>query len=527
MSTVTWLHLSDFHFQTPEQRSWDQNCVLRPLLIDVREQIMSAGLRPDFILVSGDIAFQGTPEEYALAQVFFDELLQAAELSKERLFVVPGNHDVDRSNITWGASAIAASINSRQVLAQVLNAEADRGLIFSRLKHYADFVNGYFEGHLTFDNKDYFYVREFGVGDLHVAVLGLNSAWLAVGGEEDRGRLALSELQVRKALEASREADLRIALLHHPFDWIKDFDVDACESLLMESCAFILHGHLHRTIVRQIKMPDAGAMVLAAGACYESREYPNRYHLVRLDSDNRKGTAYLRKYSDSRGGFWMADSEAFKHTSRGEVEFTLPLTSGGRPYRIKEKVLLYQYLDDQQMRQVKKHRIQALQDGVSRFQDRYKWTGLGKCTLKLKTPGASLVDLSKPGDLQRVYASTGPWDVYEVRFDPPLAAGEVHDVQVDWDLYDERRRALPFYSTTIDVPTDYLKMTVVLHKPPIAAKAMVFPAVAKTMVFPSTSGSEPVEVFDLEADPQTNTICWEIANPKLGYRYLITWTWRQ
>jgi 3',5'-cyclic AMP phosphodiesterase CpdA len=92
MSTITWLHLSDLHFRGNELHTWDENVVLRAFLVDVRERIASDGLRPDFIAVSGDIAFSGAPEEYTLAERFLDELLEVTDLSKTQLFIVPGNH---------------------------------------------------------------------------------------------------------------------------------------------------------------------------------------------------------------------------------------------------------------------------------------------------------------------------------------------------------------------------------------------------------------------------------------------------
>jgi hypothetical protein len=51
--------------------------------------------------------------------------------------------------------------------------------------------NGYFD-HLAFDDKGY-YVHRLRLAGRRVTVLGLNSAWLAQGGEEDRGGLALGE----------------------------------------------------------------------------------------------------------------------------------------------------------------------------------------------------------------------------------------------------------------------------------------------------------------------------------------------
>lgn len=80
MSKITWLHLSDLHFR--ESANWDENIVLKALLTDIREQIKSEDLRPDFIVVTGDIAFRSAPEEYTLAGQFLDKLLKATDLRK-------------------------------------------------------------------------------------------------------------------------------------------------------------------------------------------------------------------------------------------------------------------------------------------------------------------------------------------------------------------------------------------------------------------------------------------------------------
>ncbi|MBW1781289.1 MAG: SUMF1/EgtB/PvdO family nonheme iron enzyme [Deltaproteobacteria bacterium] len=322
MSEITWFHLSDLHFRVGEGHSWDRDIVLRKLLEDVRGCMDSEGLRPDLILVSGDIAFSGRIEEYDLARRFFDELLDAAGLSRERLLIVPGNHDVDRKAISRGAHAIAASLDNRQAVNEVLGNEQDRRMILRRFDAYARFVGDYFAGQIGLDDKHYFYTRTFELAGRRIVVLGLNSAVLAAG-DEDRGRLVLGERQVRETLEASRGADLRIALMHHPFDWLREFDRDDCESPLMGGCDFILHGHLHRTGLQSLTTPDARAMIIAAGACYETRDYPNACNWLQLDVKAGQGTVYLRTYSDQSGGFWTKDVMTYQKVSDGRCTFTL------------------------------------------------------------------------------------------------------------------------------------------------------------------------------------------------------------
>jgi 3',5'-cyclic AMP phosphodiesterase CpdA len=322
--TLTWLHLSDLHFRRAER--YNERIVLRALLHDVGARVEQDGLGPDFIIVSGDIAFGGKPAEYALAEAFFDELLAVTGLGKDRLFPVPGNHDVDRDCISRGAQGIAASLADRRSVNAVLADDADRGLLLARFEGYRQFVDGYLGDRLPCDYADggsYYYVRPLDLAGLRVTLLGLNSAWLAHGGDEDRHKLALGERQVRAALDDAAGADLRIALMHHPFDWLRDFDRTNSEALLTDHCDFVLHGHMHQVGLLQARTPDSDAFVIAAGACYETREYPNSYNLVRLDLGAATGMVYLRRYSDARGGFWARDTLTYRNVPDGVYPFTL------------------------------------------------------------------------------------------------------------------------------------------------------------------------------------------------------------
>jgi len=320
--TITWLHLSDLHFRSTEQHEWDADIVLRELVSDVQHCMQQYRLIPDLILVSGDIAFSGLSSEYALAQAFFDKLLAVTELSKERIFLVPGNHDVNRSRISQGAMAHASSLKNRQAVNDAMRDGLDRRAFMRRFDDYRNFLNSYLDGYVVFDDEHYFYVRRLEVVGVQLEVLGLNSAWLARGGHKDRGQLALGERQIRAALEVCGSADLRIALLHHPFEWLHDFE-QSCKAQLMDDCSFILNGHLHRPGLEHVQTPDARVMTIAAGACYEAREHQNSYNLVRLDLEAMQGTVFLRAWSDREGGFWTADVQAYRNAKDGR--FTFPL----------------------------------------------------------------------------------------------------------------------------------------------------------------------------------------------------------
>ena len=88
-----WIHISDFHLPTATRmiETW----YIRALVKQIRWQ-REHGFQADAIFATGDIANRGQACEYESASVFFDNVLEAAGLGKSALFMVPGNHDVDR-----------------------------------------------------------------------------------------------------------------------------------------------------------------------------------------------------------------------------------------------------------------------------------------------------------------------------------------------------------------------------------------------------------------------------------------------
>jgi len=312
--TFVWLHLADLHFR--EGTDFDSNIVLKGLLEDVGSMSIESGLFPDFIAITGDIAYSGISAEYELAKKFFDKLLEVTHLTKDKLFIVPGNHDVDRDNISTLADANFRLTNS-EIVNKLLADQDDRNQVFRRLSNYATFINEYFN-HLTFDDENYYYVKNFMICGKKVSILGLNSAWLCRS-DTDKNEILLGERQVREALEKAKDADIRIALLHHPFNWLKDFDESDSAVVLRNNCDFVLHGHNHQTVFEQNFTPDYKSIIIGAGASYETRDYPNSYNFVRLNT--KPAEVFLRGYSNRSPGFWAKDTLSYKIAKDGKLVF--------------------------------------------------------------------------------------------------------------------------------------------------------------------------------------------------------------
>jgi len=333
MAVVTCLHLSDLHFKSGDEcEEFNQGIVLKALWKDIRTQI-AKGLKPDFIVFSGDVAYHGRKEEYELAiERFFDPLLDISGLSKDRLFVVPGNHDVDWDGIdSIIVPGMVSLLTSRDDINQFLSPTRDRRLAFGKFNAYAEFVSSYFDGALTFSAAEYFYSRILETQGYRIGIIGLNSAWMSALLKDsqdkvlDQGNLLIGERQLLAALEGIEEADLRVAFFHHPIDWLHEIERFDIERRLQAECDLILHGHWHEPQVQVEESMAGHAVRIPSGAVYAHRDHPNSYGFVQVNLDSRQGEVYLRRYNDKGPGGpeWVKDILSTGEDRDGVFEFSL------------------------------------------------------------------------------------------------------------------------------------------------------------------------------------------------------------
>jgi hypothetical protein len=119
------LNVSDIHFNHPACNSqMDPDRPFRTRLIqDARTRCADLG-PVDAILVSGDIAYKGIKEEYDAAYTWLVELAGACGCSLERIYVIPGNHDVDR--VVTGTNQ--SVINVQRAIAGAPSGQREREL---------------------------------------------------------------------------------------------------------------------------------------------------------------------------------------------------------------------------------------------------------------------------------------------------------------------------------------------------------------------------------------------------------------
>ena len=248
-------------------------------------------------------------DQFEEAWLLFEEIREIFEpaIEPENLFIVPGNHDINRSQILepiskWLHGLIGEGWEKSEdrVTAMIQKSDNEWQECMKRLVDYRKFLQDAGYDHLLEDPERLIYgtIRE--VGPVSVGIAGLNSAWSCAGDHEKGGIWLGGKWQIQTLEQKISKADLKIGLMHHPINWFTEVEDPSLGPLLERSFHFFLHGHEHQNWVHS----PPGHTRIAGGAAYDRSDEENGYNLVRLNWDNRTGEVWLRKY-DNEGGGWI------------------------------------------------------------------------------------------------------------------------------------------------------------------------------------------------------------------------------
>ncbi|MSV27314.1 MAG: hypothetical protein EXQ52_01000 [Bryobacterales bacterium] len=315
--SLTWLHISDFHIRAGDP--YDRDVVLHALVQSVAGYA-KRGRAPDLIFATGDIANSGKVDEYELAGQFFDDLLRAANLNKTRLFVIPGNHDVDRD---FGVG-LQRTLESREQADTYFRPDHPKPHLTQKMRAFLDWHNRYFDGiRIAPHNSTCGPAERVDINGHRLGIVPINSA-LFCQGDDDNDKLWIGRRCLDAALAELRalETELSIALIHHPLEWLSEIEGENIQAALRASVHILLRGHLHKAQIDSVASAEGELLRCAAGAAYQTRKWPNR--ALYATFSNGSLTVHPIRYEDSPLPTWTTDPSVFPHHDKHERSFPVP-----------------------------------------------------------------------------------------------------------------------------------------------------------------------------------------------------------
>jgi len=269
---IRWLHLSDLHLGCRGEDLWWQ--MQEEWEPSVKEMARRLG-PPDLLLISGDLANRGAPEEYAKVDRLLDTLLgwlrDATGAPDPLIVAIPGNHDLQRPQ---GRTAFAYRVLERYD--QGAGDEDVRTLdeeLWDRRD--ASFVEPLFSGyqewfrrrllldlqrrakklHLSRFPGDFCLELEI-EGAFPLCLVGLNSTWQQYRGGSFEGKLTIPARQFQAALEdpgagnpleVFKRHPRALLMMHHPPGWLSRLGCRAFDEAIYPANRFdlCLFGHMH------------------------------------------------------------------------------------------------------------------------------------------------------------------------------------------------------------------------------------------------------------------------------------------
>lgn len=367
--TVTIMHISDLHRDSGSQIS--SIALLSSLVRDRTRYMGSEALpAPDLAVVSGDIIYgvkggedQGEQKLRAQYDEAHDFLVGLAdrffEGDRERVIIVPGNHDVSMSHVEKATTPIPIpeEPDKKAILASRLLRHdpkirwrwddfcaleiTDFDLYERRFEPYAEFYYRFYEGSRTFpiNPRDQFSIHDFPI--LGLSIVGLSSCHdndiYNRTGRVHPDAIAQAMDTVSPLFKKGR---LVISAWHHSIqggpketDYI---DSDLLQALMDGNCSIGMHGHQHRPQFLEHRFtPDQkrGISIISAGTlCGGPRSLPagrmRAYNLLMLDVQDGKGSIHVRQMTNSDFSSPVWGPGYVAEFGGASIEFQLPKSAG-------------------------------------------------------------------------------------------------------------------------------------------------------------------------------------------------------
>lgn len=336
---LTFLNLSDLHIQ--QGNLSDVKIVLNALFNDISNQ----NAQFDFILFNGDLinnASKGEFEFKIAKEEFIEPLLKVTGLTINEFLIVPGNHDINRSKISEFLDAdLTSKFSDREKLNKFIDNidQPENKLLLKRLDDYNNFVESIYSGKNAhcIHSTPLFSTFIFSKGKYKIGIACLNSAWGAVGGSSDLGKLLIGERQIDAAYQDLKDCDLRIAMFHHPLEWLKEFDREAIQDILYVKFNMVFNGHLHVQNQNLIVHEQYNTLLYRCGSLYDNRIY-NGYAVSKVNMITKDAEMFLRQYFDRRRVFDKAINVVEEGYVRYNLDFKKENNNIRKNIEIKKKI---------------------------------------------------------------------------------------------------------------------------------------------------------------------------------------------
>ena len=256
---LRWLHLTDLHAGHGNE---SQTTALRSLIASIPT---AAGTTPfDLVLLTGDLAYSGRPDEYAaLKSQLLDPLRRTPLFANAQFVAVPGNHDLDCEIEYPPIWKGLGPTRQERFFHLGPDGKRTRGTRTQAFTAYQEFVttNQIISVDPTAEPASIHTVDE----TKPITLVSAVTAFFSDKDVDDKRQSPAPVHPIRTLLQSRQEGSIVIIVGHHPPDWFTQATEQHLRTLLLDHNALYLHGHQHRIVPT---FGPHGLISLGFGAAY-------------------------------------------------------------------------------------------------------------------------------------------------------------------------------------------------------------------------------------------------------------------
>lgn len=254
---LNFIQISDLHHHIKNYNSLKMRLSLVHYLTEMAEKT-----RFDFLVVTGDLVDKGSDFTDEII-TYLDTILDAINLSRENIYIVPGNHDLKRDDTR---NLIIDGINSKESasdnLDQHLAVKGTKDIILKSFDNFFDFYKNYFGAEYPTDQIHFIKDND------RYNIIHLNSCLVACRSGEE-GSLFIGKSKLLECLSKldKRQNKLNIAIGHHSLDCFHPDEINSIKANFEDyGVDMYLSGHVHKAGYHIEANGDSPFVNLVSGA---------------------------------------------------------------------------------------------------------------------------------------------------------------------------------------------------------------------------------------------------------------------
>jgi len=284
---ISILHISDIHFK-------DKDNSIEAKKIKLFDAIKNEITEYEnlFIVITGDIAFSGKKEEYAIAKIFLHDIKNLIneynpDINIEYIFT-EGNHDCDFSANKSARDIIMKTLIQNPKLAN----DELVDICTSPQVEYMNFIQSFssFKNiNQSLSNK-LLHRYEYKLNEYKISFNAFNLAWVSKQPEK-QSEIIFPLNYIKESELLDLNFDLSISIQHHPFHWLKHNNIRDFRDFVDNLSDIVLTGHEHTMSIskKQNILKDTQTEHIEGGTLQNSYDpTESEFNLILIDVEHKK-----------------------------------------------------------------------------------------------------------------------------------------------------------------------------------------------------------------------------------------------